>query len=172
MTNQLRAELRKIFSTRLWWGLLIPVAVLSMLLGVFGGLVGAGLGAPPGGDEQVPIVLASVAYALATTTVFAALHGIVATAGEFRHRTITTTYLSARGRGTVLAVKAGGSAAVGGLYATVTVVVGVVAGCSGSRAGRSRPVRSSPSRRSGCWCARSGVRSVPRSAWSSATRPR
>lgn len=128
---QLRSEFRKIASTRLWWGLLVPVAVLSILLGVFGGLFGAQLGSLPGDDGRLPLMLASLAYALALTSVFAALHGVVAAAGEFRHRTVTATYLHAPGRGTVLAAKVAGGAAVGALYAGVTVVLGAVAGLLG-----------------------------------------
>ena len=35
---ELRAELRKTFSTRLWWALGIPVLVLSILYNLFGAL--------------------------------------------------------------------------------------------------------------------------------------
>lgn len=136
---QLRSEFRKIASTRLWWGLLIPVAVLSILLGVFGGLFSAEIGTLPGDDGQLPLMLASLGYALALTSVFAALHGVVAAAGEFRHGTITTSYLGAPGRGTVLVAKAAGGAAVGALYAAVAVVLGAVSGLLG-QASASVPV--------------------------------
>lgn len=122
-----RAELRKIASTRLWWGLALPVAALAVLLNVFGGLVGAGFGAAPG--EGTPaLVLASIAYGLSLATVFAALHGVIATAGEFRHRTITTAYLTAPARGAVLAAKVLSGAAVGAGYALVALLLGLVAG--------------------------------------------
>ena len=62
----LRAEWRRVASTRLWWGLLIPVAVLALLVNLFGGL----LGDEAGGD--VPVLPASVAFTLTLTVVFAA----------------------------------------------------------------------------------------------------
>lgn len=125
----LRAEFRKIFSTRLWWALLAPVVLLSLMINLFGGLFSAGITA--GADGPLPFLLASMAYALVLTNVFAAVHGVVATAGEFRHRTVTTTYLTAAGRGGVLAAKMVSSAAIGMLYATVAVLVGAIAGLLG-----------------------------------------
>jgi ABC-type transport system involved in multi-copper enzyme maturation permease subunit len=121
----LRAEWRRVVSTRLWWALLIPVAALAVLVNLFGGL----LGGETGGD--FPVLPASVAFTLTLTTVFAAVYGTVAAAGEFRHRTVTTTYLTAGGRGRVLVGKLLAGAAVGALYAAVAVLVGVGAGLLG-----------------------------------------
>ncbi len=127
MTGLIRAEFRKAFSIKLWWALLIPVVVLSALVDLFGGVFTAALA-----GEGLPSVLpGSLAYALSLTSVFAALYGIVTAAGEFRHRTVTTTYLTARGRGRVLVAKAASTAAMGAVYAAATVVVGTVAGLAG-----------------------------------------
>lgn len=128
MNGLLRAEFRKVSSTRLWWGLLVPVAVLSMLINLFGGLFTASLASVHEGTGVPPLLLGSLAYALTLTTVFAAVHGIVAAAGEFRHRTATTTYLTAPGRGPVLIAKMLVAGAVGALYAAVAVLVGVLGG--------------------------------------------
>jgi ABC-2 type transport system permease protein len=121
-----RAELRKVASTKLWWGLLIPVALLSSMINLFGGVFTSAFSE----SEQLPLLLGSVAYSLGLTSVFAAVHGIVAAAGEYRHRTITTTYLTTRGRLPVLVAKMLVSAGVGGCYAVVTVVTGVLAGAA------------------------------------------
>jgi ABC-2 type transport system permease protein len=119
-----RAEFRKVASTKLWWGLLIPVALLSSMINMFGGVFTAAF--PE--SERLPLLLGSVAYSLGLTSVFAAVHGVVAAAGEYRHRTITTTYLTTRGRAPVLAAKMLVSAGVGACYAAVTVVTGMLAG--------------------------------------------
>jgi ABC-2 type transport system permease protein len=118
-----RAEFRKVASTKLWWALLIPVALLSSMINLFGGAFTAAFP-----EEQLPLLLGSIAYALGMASVFAAVHGLVAAAGEYRHRTITTTYLTTRGRAPVLVAKMLVSAGVGGSYAVATVVVGVLAG--------------------------------------------
>ncbi len=126
MTGLLRAELRKAFSTRLWWALGLPVLALAVLVNLFGGLFTAAVAEVASGP--VPVLLGSLAYALALAAVFAAVLGIVGAAGEFRHRTITTTYLTASGRGAVLAAKMAVSALLGALYAAVTLVGGGLAG--------------------------------------------
>jgi ABC-2 type transport system permease protein len=120
----IRAELRKVVSTRLWWGLLIPVVALSSVINLFGGVFTAAF--PEAG--ALPLLLGSLAYALGLTTVFAAVQGVVAAAGEHRHRTITTTYLTTRGRTQVLLAKMVVSAGVGAGYAAIAVLVGVLAG--------------------------------------------
>ncbi|MHA6793021.1 hypothetical protein ACVGVM_05775 [Pseudonocardia bannensis] len=129
MPGLLRAEARKIASTRLWWALLIPVSLLTVSINLFGSFVGMGLG-DLGGDPS-PVLLASLAYALGLTGVFAAVHGIVSAAGEFRHRTITTTYLASGGRGRVLVAKMLAAGVVGVGYAATAVLLGLVAGLIG-----------------------------------------
>jgi ABC-type transport system involved in multi-copper enzyme maturation permease subunit len=124
----LRAELRRVSSTRLWWGLLVPVALVAVLVNLFGGLLGE---AVAGADPEPPLLLASVAFTLTLTVVFAAVYGTVSAAGEFRHRTVTTAYLTAGSRGRVLAAKLVAGSAVGVLYAVVAAVLGVVAGVAG-----------------------------------------
>jgi ABC-2 type transport system permease protein len=120
----IRAEFRKVVSTRLWWGLLIPVALLSLVINAFGGVFTASI--PE--SSRLPLLLGSLAYALGPASVFAAVQGVVAAAGEHRHRTITTTYLATPGRGPVLLAKMLAGAGVGACYAVVTLVVGVLAG--------------------------------------------
>ncbi|OLT21609.1 hypothetical protein BJF78_08390 [Pseudonocardia sp. CNS-139] len=128
MVGLLHAEVRKTASTRLWWGLLIPVALLSVLINLFGGLFTAAI---PDEDGRLPLLLASLAYAMGLTAIFGLVHGVVGAAAEFRHRTITTTYLTSARRWPVLVAKMSVSAAVGAFYALVTAVVGVLAGLAG-----------------------------------------
>jgi ABC-2 type transport system permease protein len=124
ISAQVRAEFRKVASTRLWWGLLIPVSLLSSMINLFGGVFTAAF--PEAG--RLPLLLGSLAYALGLTSVFAAVHGVVAAAGEHRHRTITTTYLTSPGRSHVLLAKMLVSAGVGASYAVAAMVTGVLAG--------------------------------------------
>ncbi len=119
-----RAEFRKVASTRLWWGLLIPITLLSSMINLFGGVFTAAF--PE--TDRLPLLLGSLAYSLGLTSVFAAVHGTVAAAGEYRHRTITTTYLTSRGRTPVLLAKMLVSAGVGACYAAATVLTGALAG--------------------------------------------
>jgi ABC-type transport system involved in multi-copper enzyme maturation permease subunit len=131
-----RSEYRKIVSTRGWWGLLIPVVLLSLLINAFGGLIGDFAEGVSGDEVTLPLLLASLAYTLALTASFAAVSGAVGAAGEFRHRTITTTYLTAPGRGAVLAAKMLTAAAVGVVYALAATVLALVGGLLGQGGGR------------------------------------
>ncbi|MFC5995092.1 hypothetical protein ACFQE5_12800 [Pseudonocardia hispaniensis] len=122
MRGLLRAELRKTASTSAWWALLGPVVLLALSINAFGGLFGAriaGLGA-----ESAVVLLASLAYSLGLTSVLAMAHGIVVVTNEFRHRTITATYLTAPGRERVLLAKILTAGAVGSGYAGAAVVLG------------------------------------------------
>lgn len=135
MVALLRAEVRKTSSTKLWWALLIPVGLLSVLINVFAGIFTVAI---PDELGTLPLLLGSLAYALSLTSVFALVHGVVCAAAEFRHRTITTTYLTAARRWPVLLAKMGVSAVVGAGYALVAAVLGALAGLA-SDAGAAFP---------------------------------
>jgi hypothetical protein len=128
----LRAELRRVASTRLWWALTIPVALLAAVVNLFGGLLGTAIG----DTGDLPVLLGSLAFTLTLVAVFAGVFGTVLAGGEFRHRTVTTTYLTAGGRGRVLVGKLVVAAGVGALYAVGAAAVGVAAGLAGRSTGR------------------------------------
>ena len=102
MTGLIRSEIRKVFTTNLWWALLIPVAVLSLGSGWMGTGFGsinqieAELGRP------LPLGLLTMSMSTNFSTIFAGLLGALAIAGEHRNKSITTTYLTADSRGAVL----------------------------------------------------------------------
>ncbi|MCE3550281.1 hypothetical protein LWC33_02265 [Pseudonocardia sp. RS11V-5] len=127
----LRAEALKALSVRTWWALAIPVGLLAVMVNLFGGLFSSAVAGV--GDGLPGILLASLAYALSLTTVFAALHGVVLATAEFRHRTATTTYLLA-GRVPTLLAKAAVAAGVGAAYALLAIVLGLLAGLLGQGA--------------------------------------
>ncbi|MCW0212493.1 MAG: hypothetical protein OJJ54_03970 [Pseudonocardia sp.] len=126
--RMVKAELRRTLSVRMWWALLIPVVLLSLSINVFGGVFSSSLSGV--GGETPGVLLASLAYSLSLGSVFAAVHGAVQSSGEFRHRTITTTYLTG-GRVPVLLARSGVAAAVGALYALGSVAFGLLAGLLG-----------------------------------------
>jgi ABC-2 type transport system permease protein len=127
----LRAELRKTFSTRLWWALGIPVLVLAALYNLFGALF-AGIDGPGEGWLGSLVPLLSLAYTMVLTSIFAAVAGIVGAAGEFRHHTAATTYLLTPARGRVLLAKLALGGLIGVLYAVAAAAVGVPAGMVGT----------------------------------------
>lgn len=136
----LRAEMRKVTSTKVWWALLIAPALLALLIGV-GGTALAGLPSQEQltslGGTLPPIMGVALAVAASVASTFALCVGIIGAAGENRHRTATTTYLTAPGRLPVLAAKLVVHGGVGALYGVVVVAAtslgGGLVGLGGSR---------------------------------------
>jgi ABC-2 type transport system permease protein len=103
-----RSELRKAFTTRLWWGLLIGVlalsAGLSVVIGAQAGVGRSGGAAGPGLDDPTGV---RGVYAAGTRAGYlcALAFGVVAMAGEFRHQTVTATVLASPRRHRVVLAK-------------------------------------------------------------------
>ena len=132
MIGLMRSEIRKILTTRLWWGLLIGLVVSWGALTVLQGLLagrnpGGGAPSTPGFDDpgtirQIYTGGLGVAY------LFALAFGVIAMAGEFRQQTITSTVLSSPRRSRVAVAKLAVVALAGLCYGLVGVASGAVAG--------------------------------------------
>ncbi|MDP2709653.1 MAG: ABC transporter permease [Solirubrobacteraceae bacterium] len=116
MTSLLRAELLKLRTTRTFAALVAAALVLSLLVVVLTGLLS---------DDWTEENTRGL-FAADFTGLFIMLLGIIGMAGEWRHRTITGTFLAAPNRVRLLAAK-GLSYAVAGvvlsLIVTVTIMV-------------------------------------------------
>ncbi|AUS79684.1 ABC transporter permease [Actinoalloteichus sp. AHMU CJ021] len=125
MGRLITSEFRKILTVNLWWALLIPAALFTFFLAWFGGAVGsfAGSAAEFGGDS-VPIAGLMYAAGFNLATVFGAIFGGLSMSGELRHKTITTTFLTADSRAAVLGAKLVSCAAVGAFYGVVCAITG------------------------------------------------
>lgn len=126
MSDLIRAELLKLRTTRVPYGLLGAALALTVL-GVVGTILTAGRdGAPPIESTEA---IRNVLGAGGTATIFTLVLGILVVTGEFRHGTITQTFLVAPIRSRVVkaklvAVLAAGFA-FGALASLVTAVVSV-----------------------------------------------
>ena len=133
MTGLVRSELRKISSTRLWWGLLLGAVLFTAISSI---AVAATAGSPPGpGQPPSPGLDTDVAirsiYAGAIfsgTYIFALILGITGMTGEYRYQTITPTFLVTPRRARVVVAKMIAHVLVGAGYAVVTAIVALVAG--------------------------------------------
>ncbi|HEY3033336.1 MAG TPA: hypothetical protein VGJ54_01570 [Streptosporangiaceae bacterium] len=117
MLPQIRTEFRKIATVRSPWLLLAagPVIVVAGITGLV----------QSGGNVHDPAVqnraLAHVGLAAVITLIF----GILAVAGEYRHGTITDTFLSFPGRGRVIAAKLAVYGLVGAAAGLVSSAVAI-----------------------------------------------
>lgn len=98
----MRAELAKVFSTRMVWGLLAAALVFTLVTVVATVLFAGQEGVPP---LDSAAGARSVFAAASTATVFSLVLGVLAVTAEFRHGTITSTFLAEPRRGRVVTAK-------------------------------------------------------------------
>ena len=134
MTAAIRAEFRKFFTTRMWRGIGIAIFFLGVALAVLFGFLltqppsssGGGQGVPTG----TPVQIANSVYTgglgvgyLLTLTI-----GVMQIGSEYRHKTISSTFLGTPKRGVVMGAKVITLVALGALYGLVSLVGSVAAG--------------------------------------------
>ncbi|WP_394615683.1 hypothetical protein JNUCC0626_39085 [Lentzea sp. JNUCC 0626] len=142
MNGLVQAELRKITTTGLWWGLLIPTVLVALggglLSGGFGQLmiefttsaeaeeISDVLGVTP---DQWKFSLLGIGRTINIVTLFPLVFGAMAVANEIGTRTITTTFLTAQNRAQAMLAKLLVYALWGAIYGIATiaaVALGVV----------------------------------------------
>lgn len=118
----LRAEIRKLTTTRVLLGLTIAsvaFAALNVVLQVF-----LRPRSMPGADvEQLlqnPAYITNVIGSASSSSIFVLILGIIGMTGEYRHLTITSTFLASPRRARVLVAKAGAYGITGAILAVVT----------------------------------------------------
>jgi ABC-2 type transport system permease protein len=115
----MRSEFRKLSTVRAPW-LLLAAGPLVVLAGVTG-LVQSG------GDVHDPAAQGTALAHVGLAAVFTLMFGILAVAGEYRHGTITDTFLSFPGRRAVIVAKLAVYGLIGGLAGVVSSLVAVAA---------------------------------------------
>lgn len=129
MMNLVRAEWVKTFSLRMWWILLIIGAVLVSLY-TLPFLLLSGAAAEEGIvelDTAQPEVVHSLLGAVGGASVIALLFGVLAVTGEYRHGTITDTFLTEPRRSRVVVAKCAVTTVDAALLvATTTATVGIL----------------------------------------------
>ncbi|WP_020499726.1 ABC transporter permease [Sciscionella marina] len=124
-----KAELRKFTTTSVWWGLLIPTVLLALGWSwiatsfvsfitdrVVEGTRSLGVSAD---IPDLPFASFALARAINISTIFPIVLGGLAMANEVQRRTMTTSYLTAPSRVSVLTAKFGFYAVVGAAYGVV-----------------------------------------------------
>lgn len=140
MARSIGAEFRKVFTTRMWWLLaLVLVVYVAVMSGGFGAFLGWSVQNPDaaaqtGNATPLPpgLELAPLLYSFATSIgyVFPVLLGALAVTTEFRHRTLTTTFLAEPHRQTVLGGKFASQLVMGALLGVIGFATSVGAGAA------------------------------------------
>jgi ABC-2 type transport system permease protein len=122
MTRLIRAELLKLRTARVNYGLLVTAAALTALF--------ATLEAVRAGNATSGVAPVSTASGLTTVTtvtgfsmLLAAVLGVITSSGEFRHNTATFTYLATPDRARVLVAKAVAAACGGAIFGLVSSII-------------------------------------------------
>lgn len=111
------SEVRKTTSTAAWWALLVPAVVLCTLVGLALAEIGGLTFSAP-----APQALALSSFG----SKFALVFGVVCASSEFRHRTVTTSYLTSPGRPQMLLAKVVVAGVVGAGYGLACSVLGLL----------------------------------------------
>jgi ABC-2 type transport system permease protein len=127
MIRLIRAEFTKLATTRLIYGLAAVMAAFAVLTVVVGVTAAGQQGNPPLSADSFPMLVAGPVTLLPGA---ALLLGILGMAGEFRHQTVTQTFLVTPDRGRVVAAKlvAYPLAGIALALATLAVTAAVAAG--------------------------------------------
>jgi len=117
----IRAEFRKIFTTRLWWAMLLGAAAFATLATI-GQLAGNGV------DSAALMSARTQQAVFASATfgdIFTLVVGVIAITTEYRHFTSRPTFLSEPRRGRIVVAKMVAYAILGLGYATACIAVTV-----------------------------------------------
>lgn len=134
MLSVIRSEFLKFFTTRLWWGMAIAIFIAAALFAVLFGFL---LTIPPtqesidaGQPTGTPLQVANSVYTSGLTIGYTLtlVIGIMQIGSEYRHKTITGTFLSTPKRARVMAAKIVALLGIGALYGLISLVGSVVAG--------------------------------------------
>ncbi len=137
LMNSTRSELTKQFTTSIWWILAIVLVLYvggtaAAIAGVFGATTNGVLPGETSGPTPSASALPGVVYSFATSVgyVFPLLVGTLMVTTEFRHKTLTPTFLATPRRGVALSGKLVAGVVVGLLFAVLAVVSTVLPGAA------------------------------------------
>jgi len=139
MGRLIKAEFLKIFTTKLWWALLIPAVALALGWAWLAAIaftdiandIEDALDLVNVNDAQLSLTSLALTRAMNFATLFPMVFGALALASEINRKTITTSFLTAATRSSVLGAKAIVYTVWGLIYGVVVAVaasIGVLIG--------------------------------------------
>ena len=138
LTRAVRSELLKFFTTRLWWGMAIGVfvsgAAFALLFGILytsQSFLEQSGGGPFGGQvvaDDVQVANTVYTAGLSVGYLLMLVIGVVQIGAEYRHRTITSTFLTQPHRARVMLAKAVALVIIGAGYGALSLVGSVLVG--------------------------------------------
>jgi len=139
MGGAIRAEFRKFFTTRLWWGMAIGVFLAGALFAlIFAVWVpgsrqqgpGGASGSPLPGLDDTAMVNTVYTAGLSLAYLLTLVIGVMSIGSEYRHMTITSTFLATPKRVRVMVAKVTSLLGIGVFYGLVFLVGSVGVGAT------------------------------------------
>jgi ABC-2 type transport system permease protein len=137
LTAAVRSELLKFFTTRLWWGMAIGVFVSGAAFALLFGILYTSesfleqSGGPFGGEivaDDVQVANTVYTAGLSVGYLLMLVIGVIQIGAEYRHRTITSTFLSQPHRPRVMLAKVLALVLVGAGYGVLSLVGSLLVG--------------------------------------------
>ncbi len=125
MSAAVKAELRKFFTTRLWWGMALAIALAGVAFAALNALL---LTSSAAQDFQVAVpddaTLARTVYTggLQVAYLLTLAVGVLTVGSEYRHKTITSTFLAVPRRAKVMLAKVLALLGIGAGYGALALV--------------------------------------------------
>lgn len=135
MSGAIASEFRKFFTTRMWWGMAIPIALLAAAFAVlFAFTLTMGyseaeqeqFGIPSGTETQIANSVYSGGLTLGIVLLLVV--GVLQIGQEYRHKTITSTLLSTPDRSKAMLAKVIALLGIGAGYGLLSVGCSMIAG--------------------------------------------
>lgn len=138
LTRAVRSELLKFFTTRLWWGMAIGVFVTGAAFALLFGILytsqsfledgGGGFGGSEIVADDAQIANTVYTAGLSVGYLLMLVIGVVQIGAEYRHHTITSTFLSQPHRARVMLAKVLALVVIGAGYGVLSLVGSVLVG--------------------------------------------
>jgi hypothetical protein len=137
MNAAIRSELRKFFTTRLWWGMAIAIFLSGAAFAALFALIftSDAIGGSEAATAALPRSDADLAKSVFTGGIqvgylLTLAIGVMMIGSEYRHKTITATFLGTPRRGTVMGAKVVTLIGLGGFYGLVSLIGSVGCGAT------------------------------------------
>lgn len=133
MSRAIAAELRKFFTTRMWWGMAIAAfvagAAFALLYAyVFTSDLGGSANGAPLPKTDLGLAQSVFTGGLQVGYLLTLAIGVMTIGAEYRHKTITSTFLAVPHRVTVMLAKVVSLLVVGAMYGVISLAGSVATG--------------------------------------------
>ena len=133
MIRSIRSELLKFFTTRMWWGMAIAIVLagagFALLFGfIFTSDAANGTNGPPPITNDLDLARQVFTGGIGVGYLLTLAIGVMTIGAEYRHKTVTSTFLATPKRVQVMAAKVVSLLVIGAMYAVLSLVGSVVTG--------------------------------------------